>query len=278
MGMNRYELLGTVGEGAMGVVWHAHDHERGIGVALKTLRPELARWPEVVQCLKTEADICSRMLSPHVVQVLDSSSHPGEAYIAYELLHGETLGAHLAREKTLSLDMVRDVVTQVSRALSRVHALGVVHRDIKPDNIFLVPRIGGRFHVKVIDFGIADEGAHPVDFAGTPEYMPPEVLLGQRRASRSADLYALGVVAFECLTGRCPYPGASADDLLELLHADPPALEDLRTDLPSGVSAWMARAIHRDASQRFASAKDLSDALTKACSAPEPVRRYALAA
>jgi len=272
---SRYELLGTVGEGAMGVVWHAHDRVRGIDVALKTVRPELARWSEVAACLRAEADLCARMLSPHVVQVLDVCTKPGEAYIAYELLHGETLGALLERQRFLPLETVREIVTQVSRALSRVHALGVVHRDVKPDNIFLVPRVDGRFHVKLLDFGIADGGDHPVDFAGTLEYMPPEVVLGHRRADRTADLYALGVVAYECLAGVCPYEGDSADDLLQRFTTEAAPIHEIRTDLSVEVSDWMARAIHQDPAGRFQSAKELAATFAELDRAPS---RWALAA
>jgi serine/threonine protein kinase len=142
----RYELVAPIGEGTTAVVWQAHDRERGIPVALKRFRPEVALSPELAACARAEATLCSRMLSPHVVRVLDSAPDSSE-YIAYELLEGETLAARLEREGPLPLSVVRDVVVQVCSALARMHSLGIAHRDVKPGNIFLVPREGGRFVV-----------------------------------------------------------------------------------------------------------------------------------
>ncbi|MBL8609729.1 MAG: serine/threonine protein kinase [Myxococcales bacterium] len=264
---NRYELLRRVGEGAMGVVWHARDRERGIDVALKTMRPELARFPQAVRGLRAEADLCARTEGPHVVRVLDVSTRPGEAYVAYELLEGETLKERLEREGALDADTTRAIVCQLARALARIHERGVVHRDLKPANVFLVPCDDGGVHVKLLDFGLADDGDHPDDFAGTPDYMAPEVLLGEQRADRAADLYALAVLAHECLTGALPHAGCAFDTLEGRFTADIAPVEAARPELPAAVTPWLRRGLARDPGQRFADAAELAATCARALGA-----------
>ena len=154
-------------------------------------------------------------------------------------------------------------------ALARVHNLGVVHRDVKPANIFLVAVPGGRTLVKLLDFGIATEmdacGSTKNVLIGTPEYIAPEVLFGKQHIDTRADLYALGVVAFECLTGRCPFPGTTIDDVfLRLARGTRVSLSDLRPELDCEIEEWMDRALHVDAFWRFSSAMDLVDGMITA--------------
>ena len=279
---DRYELGPMIGEGSIGRVFAARDLELGIQVAVKVMRSELARHPELVRAFAEEAKLSARMMSPHVVKVLGLAvSREGAPCIVYELLEGESLAARLDREGGLPLAETAEIVRQTARALARAHAMGVIHRDVKPDNIFLAKHPDGGTLVKLLDFGIAERTAGPFGAAsdmlvGTPEYMAPEIVLGRCRADARADVYALGVVAFECLTGRCPFPGEHIDEIMiALTRGARPELGELRPDLPPEADEWMDRALHPDPYWRFATAKEASDAIDEVTRAAQP-RRAAL--
>lgn len=272
---DRYELGDLLGSGAMGLVYGARDKVRGIEVAVKMMHAELTSSRRRLAQFTAEATLASRMLSPNVVKVLGLAvTRDGVPCIVYERLEGETLGERLARDGGLSLSDTVELVKQTARALSRAHMLGIVHRDVKPDNIFLTKDGRGRLLVKLLDFGIATitdrHGRYaPARLAGTPGYMAPEALFATHELDGRADLYALGIVAFECLTGRCPYVG-SVHEVIEQLRAGvSPAFTEHRPDLEGPVDAWMDRALHADPYWRFSSAKELSDAFESAAS-PAP--------
>jgi serine/threonine-protein kinase len=217
-----------------------------------------------------EADLSARMLSPNVVRVIDRGvDETGLPFIAYELLEGDELGERISREGRLSLAMCAAVVVQSCRALARAHAVGVVHQDIKPENIFLCTDDDGRPLVKLIDFGIAQfmkpqSGTARDAFGGTLQYMPPEVLLEGKAPELRSDLYALGVVAYECFTGQVPFAGDTMAQII-LAHkqttAQPPSeLRAMKDGLGAALDAWFAKAIHRDPAQRFQSAKEMAEA------------------
>jgi serine/threonine-protein kinase len=265
----RYELVRILGEGAMGVVWYGRDRELGIAVAVKTLRPEQAESPRARASIVNEAEICARMMSPHAVKVLGCSPGPGLPYVVYEALEGETLADRIAREGTLAFELVQEIVVQVSRALGRAHSLGVVHRDVKPENIFLTREPSGRLLVKLLDFGVARAAAQVTDLAGTPEYMAPEVLCALSPADARADLFALAVVAYECLTGRSPFAAESVAAIRALLGRDAAPVSDHRVEAGAAIDVWMHRALHRDPARRFQSAKRLAEAFADAFTADE---------
>jgi len=263
---DRYLLGELLGAGSMGQVYSAHDTVLGIDVAVKMLHPELVSSRRHVDHFASEARIAARMLSPNVVKVLGSAvTTDGAPYIVYERLDGETLGERIAREGGIPLADTLEVVKQTSRALARAHTIGVIHRDVKPDNIFLTCDADGRMVVKLLDFGIAEvesaQGTYThCKLAGTPEYMAPEILLGTHEIDRGADLYALGVVVFECLTGQCPFPGPLGN-VVALLRAGTRApFTEHRPDLHGAVDAWMDRALHQDPFWRFGTVKELRDA------------------
>jgi eukaryotic-like serine/threonine-protein kinase len=271
----RYEIRELLGAGAMGQVFAARDLLLDIDVAVKMMHPELAESAARVALFTSEAAVSARMQSPHVVKVLALiTSHDGLPCIIYERLIGETLGERIARAGGLSLSDTVEVVKQTSRALARAHSKGVIHRDVKPDNIFLTTDTRGRMLVKLLDFGIAAmadrhgkySGATP---AGTPEYMAPEVLFGTHDVDARADLYALGIVAFECLTGQCPFPGDLYEVLEQLGAGISPAITRHRPDLAGAVDAWIERALHPEPYWRFASARELRESFELAAS-PAP--------
>jgi serine/threonine-protein kinase len=277
----RYELGELLGSGAMGQVFAARDRVLGIDVAVKMMHPALAKSRRQVAQLTAEATISARMLSPNVVKVMGLAvTRSGAPCIVYELLEGETLGERIARDGGLSLADTVEIVKQTSRALARAHMIGVIHRDVKPDNIFLTVDARGRMLVKLLDFGIASMAdthgtyAHS-QLAGTPEYMAPEVLFGTHDLDARADLYALGVVAFECLTGRCPFPGDVGEVIAQLRTGASAGFTEHRPDLHGELDAWMERALHADPYWRFASAQELAEALEKAARPAAPTTTQA---
>ncbi len=270
----RYRLVSPLGDGGTGTVWRAYDAELEIDVALKLLRTVPTDRATMLVRFAREAELSARMLSPNVVRVLDRGvDADGLPYIAYELLEGDELGERLGRESRLSLALCAAVIVQACRALARAHGVGVVHQDIKPENIFLCTDDDGRPLVKLIDFGIAYLGKLTTGMAakdaigGTLEYMAPEVLLDGKPPDARSDLYALGVVAYECFTGRVPYAGDTLSQVLGAhTHSAPPAPSTLRAvkdGLGAALDAWFARAIHRVPEQRFQSAREMADAFVQ---------------
>jgi eukaryotic-like serine/threonine-protein kinase len=268
----RYRLIEHIGDGGMGTVWRAHDRTLDIEVALKLQRGPAPDREEMLARFAQEGELSARMFSPNIVRVVDRGvDERGVPYIAYELLTGDELGARLAREGRLSLAICADLIVQSCRALARAHTVGVLHLDIKPENIFLCEEDGedGRTRplVKILDFGIArlqGPDAERGQASGTVQYMSPEVLLDGRSPDARSDLYALGVVAYECFTGRLPYRGESLGEvLLEHAQSTPPAPSTLRPvtpDLATALDAWFKKALRRDPAERFQTAKEMAEA------------------
>ncbi len=269
----RYRLIEPIGDGGMGTVWRARDQRLDIDVALKLQRGAAAgsERERLLARFADEAELSARMLSPNVVRVLDRGvDDDGAPYIAYELLTGDELGVRMGREGRLSLALCAELIVQTSRALARAHSVGVVHMDIKPENIFLCDEATERPLVKVLDFGIArlrgrESGASVRrEVAGTLQYMSPEVLLHGRSPDARSDLYSLAVVAYECFTGRLPYQGTTLGEMLlehtQTRPAPPSSLRSVKSELGVTLDAWFERALHPDPEQRFQSAKEMAEA------------------
>jgi serine/threonine-protein kinase len=221
-----------------------------------------------------EAAAAAQVKSPHVVQMLDHGvSEEGVPFIVMEYLEGKDLGAVLTERGALEPADVVSIVGQVAKALSKVHAAGLLHRDIKPDNIFVVDGEDELF-VKLLDFGVAksnaiDDGSGPLDgetktgqVVGTPFYMSPEQVTAQKTIDLRSDLWALGVVAFEALTGKRPFDGPSFGALAVKIAAGAiPRPSDALPGLPQSVDDWFAKACAREPSARFGSARELAEAL-----------------
>jgi serine/threonine-protein kinase len=258
-----------LGSGSEGTVWLAHDSRRAIDVALKVLHPRHAASKKTLSRFLAEAELCQRMLSPHIVKVLERGvSEAGVPYTVYEHLEGEDLAARLARARPLSFADVRLVVLQTCRALARAHAIGVLHRDVKPENLFVTTDEQGRFHLKVVDFGVAQVLGDDVTerpLVGTLEYIAPEVLLAESEADVRSDLYSLGVVAYECVTGHVPFHAENVGQLvLALSRGERPRLAGERSDAPPKLAPWFDRALARDPKDRFESARDAAESLHEA--------------
>jgi serine/threonine protein kinase len=219
-GEGRYQLEAEIAKGATGTVWRALDTATGERVAVKLLRPESAAQPDVVDRFLTEAEILAELDHPSIVRVRDLVPAGGGYALVLDLVNGPDLKHRLRADGTLPPAVAADVVAQVADALAYLHGRGIVHGDVKPGNI-LVPVDGAR--VRLADFGVASRvplpsaGAGPWALRATPEYVAPEMVAGGP-AGPASDIYALGVVLYELLSGRTPYRGGTATEVL-LRHA-----------------------------------------------------------
>jgi serine/threonine protein kinase len=267
----RYTLERVLGTGGMGTVWLAHDSSLDSKCALKLVDSEQAKIDEVRVRFEREAKASAQLRGAHVVHVFDYGVWDDVPFIAMELLEGEDLAQRLARVKRLGPAETYWVVAHICRALSKAHALGIVHRDLKPENIFLVDT-GGEEIAKVVDFGIAKHERYSVgdrttkigSFLGTPHYVSPEQARGQFTDGRS-DLWAVGVIAYQCITGRLPFSSESLGSLMgQILYDEIPIPSRLVDAVPPGFDAWWERASRRKPDARFQTAQELSDALAEA--------------
>lgn len=215
----RYRLIRKVGEGAMGVVFEAEHVSIRRRVAVKILQRTLVASPEMVERLRREAEVTSGLGHPNIVECLDFGTEDGQVYLVMEWLDGENLDQRLEREP-MSLDAALDIAAQACSGLAEAHERGIVHRDLKPANVFLTHDRTGAVRVKILDFGIAKLAAEQTQLTttgvliGTPNYMAPEQALGHAVDAR-ADIYALGVILYELVTGHVPFRG---DTPLAVLH------------------------------------------------------------
>jgi len=268
-------LLSPIGEGGMGSVWLADHTGLNTRVVVKFMLDGLDSSTTARARFKREAEAASQVKSPHVVQTFDYGvTSEGVPFIVMEHLEGRDLGAELAARGALDPATVVTIVTQVAKALTKAHAAGLLHRDIKPANIFLCHgEAEDELFVKLLDFGIAKtpnvEGEADLDgqtktgqVVGTPFYMSPEQVTAQKVVDLRSDLWSLGIVAFEALTGHRPYDGPSFGALaVKIATGEQPRPSAENPALPASVDAWFARACARDPAARFASARELADGL-----------------
>jgi hypothetical protein len=269
----RFRLNRLIGRGGMGSVWQATHLGLDIPCAVKFIEGELATLEEAKTRFEREAKAAAQLRSPHVVQILDHGICEDTPYIAMELLDGEDLGKRLAKVGHLTPAELHGIMSQVCRALTKAHALGVVHRDLKPDNIFLV-KDDDREIAKVLDFGIAKSRMHDLNgssntktgaMLGTPYYMSPEQAQGTRQVDFRTDLWALAVICFQALTGRLPFESGALGDLLVKIIMAPLPMPSQFGAVPPDFDRWWEKAASRDVTQRFQSAKDFSDSLALVC-------------
>ncbi|HEY7374374.1 MAG TPA: serine/threonine-protein kinase [Polyangia bacterium] len=273
----KYQLVHQLGKGGMGAVWLAHHLTLQSPVAIKLIEPQIAANPEALARFMREARAAAALRSPHVVQILDHGVDGETPYIAMELLEGETLAARLRKVGRLSPADTARILTHTARAVSRAHEVGVVHRDLKPDNIFLIENEEEEL-AKVLDFGIAKStivgfGVSAIAetrtgaLMGTLHYMSPEQAEGAKTVDFRTDIWAMGVIAFECLVGRRPFEGETVGTLvLEICTRPLPVPSKLGT-VPAGFDAWFARACAREPAARFGSARDAAADLRRICQA-----------
>jgi serine/threonine protein kinase/tetratricopeptide (TPR) repeat protein len=292
----KYRLLGQIGKGGMGTVWEAVELELNRSVALKIIKPrgkDGKPSTTAVGRFLREFRAMSRLRSPHVVTVYDHGSDEDRVYISMELLTGTTLRSRIKGGGPLPPEMTMRVMRHMGRAIALAHQRGIVHRDLKPGNIFLCrPEDADDddddvdFTTKVLDFGMAKSLSTPlatVDLVntelgrplGTPYYMSPEQARGKMTVDHRSDLWAMGVIAFECLTGVRPFLGKSLAAVFTQIAAGPVPVPSERGDVPQGFDAWFERALQRDIQLRFQSAKvmmeELHEVLSGATTGPVSV-------
>jgi serine/threonine-protein kinase len=276
----RYEVERLLGVGSMGLVYRCRHTVLGKTVALKIIRQDLAQDDETIGRFVTEAKSASAIGSEHIVEVFDFGKLPdGATYLVMEYLEGLTLGEAMDAEGGLALEDAIGIATRVAAALSAAHAAGVVHRDLKPDNVFLVRAEEGWF-VKVLDFGIAkvmhssQKLTAVGSVIGTPHYMSPEQATGARTDERT-DIYSLGVILYEMACGKVPFDAESPLAVISMQVTDEPVplrkrMPQGRT-LPQGFEAVVAKCLAKDPVERFASMNDVRAALERIAAGGVPL-------
>jgi len=267
----KYRIVRLIGDGGMGTVFEAHHEFLETSVALKFLHADLAKRAGLGSRFLQEARVSARIRSPHVTHVTDvDQTADGSPYLVMELLSGEPLQGAMDRLGKLPPEQAVDFALQILSGLEAAHAIGVVHRDLKPDNVFIVPGTGGPL-LKLIDFGIAKLRAS-TEFQkgltragvimGTPEYMAPEQLFAAENVDHRADLYSLGVILFEMLAGRRPADGDDVEAIVAaVVSGNVRHLADLEPGLAPGLVAVVERALRPDRDARFGSALEMRSAL-----------------
>ncbi len=262
-----YTIEGEIGRGGMGVVYRARDERLQRRVAVKVLPPELAMSQEIRERFSREAQTAARLSHPHIVPIHDVGEGKGIVYFVMGLIEGESLAARIRRRGRVPGDETRRIMRETADALSAAHAMSVIHRDIKPDNILLE---GTRGRVVVTDFGIAKALSSPGSATltsagmaiGTPSYMSPEQAAGEREIDGRSDIYSLGVVAYQMLSGELPFNAPTVAGILMKQITEPaPLLHEKMPDIPEDLSLAVARCLEKDPANRWPSADGLRRAL-----------------
>ncbi|MEM6995691.1 MAG: serine/threonine-protein kinase, partial [Myxococcota bacterium] len=288
--IGRFEIRERLGAGGMGEVYGAYDPDEDREVAVKVLASDRAADGAALGRMQREARALQRLRHPNVVEVFAVGDDDGRTFIAMERLAGDSLEALLAEHRSLPPQRVVEVLGDVCRGIAAAHDASIVHRDLKPANIF-VHRGAERWTAKVLDFGVA-KGLSSATLGGstasgtvlgTPYYMSPEQARDASKVDRRADLWAVAIIAFECVVGRRPYEATNMPDLAVKILTERPPIPSEHGTVPPGLDAWFARATATDPNDRWPSAQALSDTLATALlhdtpSAPRPHHRRILLA
>jgi serine/threonine-protein kinase len=266
----KYELGRLLGEGGMGAVYEANHVGLGAQVAVKLLGEGSTTDPKSIARFKREAKAMGQIRHENVVQVMDTGTDDhGLPYLVMERLDGESLGSVLRRDKRLSIEVACEITCQILAGLSVAHDRGVIHRDLKPGNIFISVQSDGNKRVKILDFGISKlhdsqtlnvtaEGA----LVGTPNFMAPEQITGNQELDKRIDIYAVGILLYRMLAGRLPYVAKQADELYKkILAGKCKKPRDLRKDIPEALEAVIMKAMSISRSKRYADANEFRDAI-----------------
>ncbi len=273
----KYRVERLLGTGGMGVVVAARHQQLGERVALKMLQPHLSGHPEAVARFVREARAAARIKNEHVARVSDVGQlADGSPYMVMEYLEGIDLATWLQQRGPMPAGQAVDAVMQACQAIAEAHALGIVHRDLKPANLFAVRRPDGRLAIKVLDFGISKITAltaldAPVReltgtraVVGSPFYMSPEQVQSARRVDARTDVWSLGVILFELLTGSRPFQATGFTQVALKVMAEPaPRVRSLRADVPAALDHVVARCLEKDRSRRFQTVRELAAALAR---------------
>jgi serine/threonine-protein kinase len=269
---HKYKVEKLIGYGGMAAIWEGVNRRTHKRVALKMILQSLAESEEVRERFRREALAAGRINHPNVVTVFDVFEHEGRDCIVMELLEGETLGDRLARKDLMDVEEAFGLLLPAMRGVAAAHALHVIHRDLKPHNIFLCTSAEGEYlTAKVLDFGISkimEPSAESKELSlagasvGTPAYMAPEIANGSRAYDRRTDVYGFGMILYEALSGHRPFENLEGLPLLEhIIHHEPPPLTTLRPDLPQEVVKLVEQAMAKDPKDRYRSVESLIGAI-----------------
>jgi serine/threonine-protein kinase len=261
----RYQVLRKLGEGGMSYVYEARELSSGQSVAIKVLSPKLGGDSSSVERLRREAGLAMRLDHPNVCRILRlGETEDGLIYLVMPYLKGELLSDREVRQGPMAPDVAVPILVQSCAGLFHAHQLHIVHRDLKPENIMLVPAGDNPDQAVVMDFGLAKENRAGSGMAkltatgiilGTPEFMSPEQIRGKALDARS-DIYALGIVAFEMLTGKLPFQGRNAQELMiARLRGMPTPLRQFRADLPAKLEKVLLQSMETNPDNRYADAR-----------------------
>ena len=276
---NRFRIVSLLGIGGMGMVYRGRDQALDVDVAIKLLRPELARKPEAFERFRQELLLARQVSSPHVVRIHDIAEHDGRWFITMDFIDGDSLEKRLDGNRKLPTDKAIGFAHDLLDGLSAAHQRGVVHRDLKPANVL----IDNEERAYITDFGVARSlGAtgltHSGVIIGTPEYLSPEQARGEVVDARS-DLYAVGLILYEMLTGNLPFSaGTPAETVMQRIVRQPPSLSSARPDLPGWLQAFTDRLLKLSPTHRFQTARDALRALDTRKVPRPPLNRRLLAA
>lgn len=270
----KFRVERVLGEGGMGIVFAAHHLHLERLVAIKLLKPDALAHKDIVARFANEARSASRIQSEHVARVLDVGAlDTGEPYMVMEYLEGCDLSKYVRQRGPLKFDEAIDYLLQACEALAEAHVAGIVHRDLKPANLYLTRRADGSNCVKVLDFGISKAALSPdqpssqgmtqtSSVLGTPGYMAPEQLRSSKHVDARTDIWALGVILHELLTGRLAFQGSTVPEIYAAILASPPdALRSVRHDAPPQLEALILRCLEKDPARRFANVGELAGAM-----------------
>jgi len=270
----KYRVDRVLGSGGMGIVVAAHHLELDDRVAIKFLLPEARESVEAVERFAREARAAVKIKSEHVARVADVGRLPdGAPFIVMEYLEGSDLGAWLSERGPLPVEQAVDFILQASEAIAEAHALGIVHRDLKPGNLFVTRRPDGGLSIKVLDFGISKmtglASSAPLSsmtqtstMMGSPQYMPPEQIRSSKDVDARSDIWALGVILYELLTGHPPFDGENLAELVyRIISTSAPPVRDHRPELSPVIETVIAKCLAKERDERFASIAELACAL-----------------
>jgi serine/threonine protein kinase len=272
----RYLIEEQLGSGGMGSVYAAHHVQLGTKLAIKVLLPELLSDPEAIGRFDREARAAAKIADENVVRILDVGQlESGAPYMVMEFLEGQDAAVYLKEHGRLSIGHALDVLLQACSAVAAAHAMHVIHRDIKPSNLFFVPRSAGRPLVKVLDFGVSkilsggNKEAHQEtktgSILGSPGYVPPEQWFSSKTTDKRSDIWALGLVLYEFLTGRLPFVEASIPVLATKIAYEPAVPpSQLRDEIPADLEQVVLRCLEKSPDDRFQDVTALAKAL-EAC-------------
>jgi serine/threonine protein kinase len=264
----KYKLVRLIGQGGMGSIWEARHTRIHRRVAVKVMHPALGSNTDTVERFFREAQAASAIGHPNIIEIFDvGMEKDGTAFMVMELLDGATVEALLKKQGSIPAQRVIGIVLQVLSALHAAHKKGIVHRDLKPDNVFLAVDSRMREDVKLLDFGIAkilaneDEDlklTQPGTVLGTPYYLSPEQARGAKDVDHRIDIWAVGVMMFEMLSGRLPFQGDTYNEVIgNILTAEPPLLEQFVTGIPRNLEAILAKAMCKDRERRYSAVSDM---------------------